>query len=1007
MDLTIDNVISTLTIVQDRTTARLKLAENQLQIWQTTDNYYCYLLRIYLNNNNVAGIRLLSLIEFKNGIDKYYRNQISIGEKTQIKQLVLTNILTETDYRMMLLISYTTARILRFDFDMNLLNSIKIGLRDASDVLALFNILVLLNQVVKSLINIKIGRNKLLFKKEMNLYLDTFLSIYYKYFDTNTKIRYITFKILRRLLVDGLDLIIYKCDLLNEFFQFNLNYFNLHMNTDLVFTKSLVKLYYNYIYYNLNSFILTRNSFDTLNSLIKFLGSNSKKISTLTSESEDKNLLEVISIKIMLIFKKLFHNQTIIVKSIDKQDIEASKLKIKSYLNDEFIVNLCELLLSEYLKLNNEDMFKWQNDPESFVIDEMNENYEYNIRLSTEKLFENIFQYNMELSLKFVLSKLLQFEINSPEAGNVDLLVKDSLLTLIQLGSRLISDVLDFDVFLVNTVFPILDCQQDIITNNKKILIRKCLMIINSWVSVKCSRENRCRIYEIIFQLMKLSNDKVIILTSILTLQNLVEDWDFIKTDFRKYSDLFINILLRLLSNGENSFELIESKMIILKCLNIILQKNGKLISATVLQMLVDEFPNIWQFFDDELIIKTILIRTLKHLIVCLQNSNLTNNITLEILQYCCNYDSKFYSVLSEDGFELWKVYMEYYRLDYLGSQKDLQIFEFFPLLDEPMMNTTEILPLILSIIEAYIILVPKEIFTTDAFIQLLKKYLIVMTGDLLCLRDDSLDIVLLILDTVLIKIDSLNESEKSVAFKFLFINDSDFTKRNDKSVILHMVNSVTNEDCSLITLNKMIPVVCRMFPLYYGLADFDNHNDVVKLPPLFLDKIIKNSENVFEARKRKIVNFGLINIIKNNEDWISLVELNSIFKQLLLFFEEINENEDGSCESYFKGFQFDDFDLMFSSKEDIKLQKIQMSAGDTNHRTINGELVQEEELDLSFEYNFEFQNYEKLVFNHDFVYFVNLKNYVKQVLINVGDVNGKLASADYNILQNLQREFK
>lgn len=70
-----------------------KLAEQQLKQWETQAGFHYLLQSIYLNLSNSLQIRWLAVIQFKNGVDKYWRstriNAIPKDEKASIRGRLL------------------------------------------------------------------------------------------------------------------------------------------------------------------------------------------------------------------------------------------------------------------------------------------------------------------------------------------------------------------------------------------------------------------------------------------------------------------------------------------------------------------------------------------------------------------------------------------------------------------------------------------------------------------------------------------------------------------------------------------------------------------------------------------------------------------------------------------------------------------------------------------------------------------------------------------------------
>ena len=99
---------------------QVKSGAQQLQNWERTPGFYSSLQSLYLNYSLPFEVRYLSVIQLKNGIDKYWRksaaNAIKKDEKDFIRSRSLASGINEPDRRLALQISIVIAKITRYEF---------------------------------------------------------------------------------------------------------------------------------------------------------------------------------------------------------------------------------------------------------------------------------------------------------------------------------------------------------------------------------------------------------------------------------------------------------------------------------------------------------------------------------------------------------------------------------------------------------------------------------------------------------------------------------------------------------------------------------------------------------------------------------------------------------------------------------------------------------------------------------------------------------------------------
>ncbi|THC92545.1 hypothetical protein EYZ11_007998 [Aspergillus tanneri] len=118
--LTLQNVLSALVLAASSTQQQVQTGTKQLQNWETQEKYYSFLQDVFLDYSVPAEVRYLSIIQLKNGIDKYWRksaiNGIKKEEKDRIKIRALQAGLVEPAPLLALQNALMIAKIMRSEF---------------------------------------------------------------------------------------------------------------------------------------------------------------------------------------------------------------------------------------------------------------------------------------------------------------------------------------------------------------------------------------------------------------------------------------------------------------------------------------------------------------------------------------------------------------------------------------------------------------------------------------------------------------------------------------------------------------------------------------------------------------------------------------------------------------------------------------------------------------------------------------------------------------------------
>ena len=212
----------------------IKSGAQQLQNWEKTPGFYSSLHSLFLNKSLPFEVRYLSVIQLKNGIDKYWRktatNAIKKDEKDHIRSRCLESGINEPDRRLALQISIVIAKITRHEYPHDwpdVLDSILEQLQPFSSASALNSLplsrtLLILLYIIKELSTARLQRSRAILQSAAPKIVTVVGNIYVRCVNTwvtfltaggddeggaleSIEISLLALQILRRLIVFGYD----------------------------------------------------------------------------------------------------------------------------------------------------------------------------------------------------------------------------------------------------------------------------------------------------------------------------------------------------------------------------------------------------------------------------------------------------------------------------------------------------------------------------------------------------------------------------------------------------------------------------------------------------------------------------------------------------------------------------------------------------------------------------------------------------------------------------------
>lgn len=732
----------------------LQVSAKQLANWEKTPGYYSLLQDVYSDFTLDEGVRLQAIIQLKNGIDKHWRKTsqypIRKPEKEKIRSKSIEIGVQEAKKHLALQNALMLAKVVRYEFPHDWPDAISViiqHLRHASGQGAspeyVRNILTITLQVIKELASGKLTRMKKSLETAapelLHVLGELYVTLVQRWtldwlLDEQSMLNsHATLKTLRRLIIFGFEhphrdasikqlwqILEKHCDL---FFTI----WSQHQNIALL-PKHLFQI--NKIWLEMSrqhpaSFVLLGCMDIIKRSWSIISGNNAKELLSSgidwsvqrTGDAEDDPPpIEKLALKALLLFRaciKMVFNPVHTFKyqhPEDKEDRKTSVEQVKSQVfTDDFVVQLMEILVTQYFVLRAADLRDWEQEPDEWERreEEIADAWEFSIRSCAEKLF-------LDLVINFkglLVPKLLQVFEQYANVNNREVLLKDSLYSAVGIAAACIEDVLDINGFIKATLVP--EVQMNL--PNYNLLRRRTAILLGQWVPIKPEHIDRVAVYQIFAYLLSPGdrlNDHVVRVTAGRQLKLVLEPFEFSFRDFQPYATTILESLMGLVQETELS----ETKMALLETARVTVTKLEDQIEPYA-HGIMSILPSLWAESGEENLMKQNILTMITAIITSLGKKGASfHEQIFPLIHDSVQPDSEASVYLLEEALELWAAVLHQAPTEHPSPQLLALSKSLLPLLE----LGSEHLRQCFEILESYAILSPSILLDPDILTPLL-----------------------------------------------------------------------------------------------------------------------------------------------------------------------------------------------------------------------------------------------------------------------------------------------
>ncbi|GAA5889895.1 hypothetical protein JCM5296_003642 [Sporobolomyces johnsonii] len=697
-----------------------------LQAWATLPGYYSSLIDLVgaKDPNAIQSeIRLQAALQFKNGVDKYWRkgapNAIAPAEKAAIRTRLLAMV-DEADRVLAKNVAISIGKIARLDYgtDWNdlpetLLSSLQAGLSHPDPAfgrLILHRSLLFLHSSIKSLSSNRMPKGRANMMKVAEMLFSTLRELHERVLQQaverlqreglaggateeteEIECALIAFKTLRYLLIYGFGdpsandtakaFFVSTVPTFSSLLSLRLSLLSSappsHATPRLVLlTKHVIsygKLYRALLEYNPAFFAAMGVSLQIVEAYWQVVqGASSHVVQNVADDP------------LAVYPERLVVQSLLLLKSTTGDWDGSSGLDISL----DFVRQLAELLVTRLLPLRQDDLEKWDADPEEWMNEEEMERWEFELRPCAEFVLKALLSaYRDELGPS--MTALLQ-QVSTPQSME-GLLLKEAVYTAVGRSPSDLETAINFQGWLEGTL--VAECYGT--DSNYRIIRRRIAWLLGNWVGEDLAESSRTRIYTLLVHLLgrNASTDPAIRLTAARSLAK-CDTWDFDREAFVPLLPKAIEEVVQLL--GEVSMS--DSMMRLNQTLGVVIDRVGAHIAPYAPQ-LAEILATLWAGAHENHF-QTSLLVTLTKLAEALgDQSQALHPQACPIIQLSVDPSTPSHIYLQEDGLELWQVLLR------RSTSLSPEMLGLLPLLISLLSYGTDVLPRCLAIFESYLLL--------------------------------------------------------------------------------------------------------------------------------------------------------------------------------------------------------------------------------------------------------------------------------------------------------------
>lgn len=378
----------------------------------------------------------------------------------------------------------------------------------------------------------------------------------------------------------------------------------------------------------------------------------------------------------------------------DEKAILSSKNVLQKLISDSYLTFLLHTLISKYVKLSDDAIETWDQDPEEFINEELSEAYQTKIPACADILFYRIMGFNRALVSKEVMSLTKStYDIcnRSPDQVHTnEILLKDACYASLVLGYNTLSEELAF-----SDIYALICKDLEIDDPRYKIIRKRIAMIISQWV-MDIPQEMHKEVFSLLVYLM---NDKDIVVRfhTAVAVNNLLSEIDF---DYEPYSEQIKPTVYFIIALSNDMQESNTTRHVLELVSKLITYLRGRI--TPYVETIIQSLSDLWVVCQqkNKNLLKPSIIGILNSLTESLKDIRSVWSILNQMCTYSIDLNNPESVFLLEDGLRLW--YSMVQQSDSWNDDLNAMYPHLKPIYEKHK-SDYNVIPLIIRLIEAHI----------------------------------------------------------------------------------------------------------------------------------------------------------------------------------------------------------------------------------------------------------------------------------------------------------------
>ncbi|KAJ2744426.1 hypothetical protein GGI20_002970 [Coemansia sp. BCRC 34301] len=718
-------------------------ADASLRLWETKPQFHAVLFSIFADRSQSVSARLMAIITFKNGIDKYWKRVELHAIKLAEKELIRPQLLSMLDEDVpQIAVQYCVAisRIARWEFPLvwpafaeeltscvrSIAHDLDASFSDSNSIdqhrrcfTAEHNALYMLHLFVKKLCERTLARERQALRSNAPMVFSIVAPIYAQRIAqfnealhagdskrSQELLKSIRFciKTLRRLFVHGFGDFETAAALVHEFYTATVGhqaaFYELFSglpaesreSDDCRILRKIILLYgkMHLEFQRLRAvrFIVTPAVLPMLRWYWQHIHDEAQKLTAMPLEhSGDVDPPPLVLERLLIQGLELYRN---VVKNMfyvadDSGPVDEDVQRCRQVIDGEiltppFVAQMSETLTCYYIPLKAGDIEMWQDDPEAWIVNEDLDHWEFDVRRSAERLFKDLVGQQRDLIVPELVRALQQTNTDAVSFR------EDGLYAALGVCAAELYDQIDFCHWLR---------QHPPIDSPMSLARWRIAWLIGKWVTVKFPAEERAHAYIALLEYARPGEPLVLRMEAIASLLCCIDDWDFDATQFMPYLQLSIERITDMLGSVSQA----ELRMRLVNYLGVIVSRMQREI-APFAESIVRLIPQLWESAANENLYQTAVLSLVAHLVVALgAHSAALQLFVAPLIQHSIDLDDPAHVYLIVDGIDLWL------SLVRNAPTMDPSLMVLLRHVPRLLQNSTETLKSVLKVVEGYALL--------------------------------------------------------------------------------------------------------------------------------------------------------------------------------------------------------------------------------------------------------------------------------------------------------------